>query len=202
LYSPEEDDGNNRNNHNEVPDSPLVADDEENPNSSSQTSYIPAGRNLLWRNRNLVFSEDKIAFLGSECLSSDVLELQTPFQFFHFFYNKFMESIVYETNLYATQQQPDRTNRITIQVWRKYIGILIFMPVYHYPNIRSYWSKFSFSHIRKAMPVNRFEKIRRYLHFNDNSKHRPTDHPEHDKLHKLQPIIEHLNTRFSSVSSA
>lgn len=205
LHSLEEEDlvadYNNGNIEIDASDPPLVNEEENNPNSNSQSSYIQARRNLLWRKRSLVFSEDKIAFLGSECLSSEVLDLQTPFQFFsYFFNNEFMDSIVQETNLYATQQQPDRTDRITIQDLRKYIGILIFMSVYHYPNIRSYWGKFGFSHIRETMPVNKFEKIRRILHFNDNSQHRPTDHAEHDKLHKLRPIIEHLNSRFSSVT--
>lgn len=50
------------------------------------------------------------------------------------------------------------------------------------------------------MPVNKFEKIRRVLHFDDNSKHLPVDHPDHDKLHKLRPVITHLNEKFSSVT--
>lgn len=75
------------------------------------------------------------------------------------------------------------------------------MSVYHFPSTRSYWNtKFGYAPIKEVMPVNRFEKIRRILHFNDNDKHLPVTHPQHDKLHKLRPIIEHLNQKFCSVT--
>lgn len=74
------------------------------------------------------------------------------------------------------------------------------MSVYHYPNVRSFWNtKHGFQAIKETMPVNRFEKIRRILHFNDNDTHRPVNDPNHDRLHKLRPVIEHLNERFASV---
>ncbi|CAF4889854.1 unnamed protein product [Pieris macdunnoughi] len=50
------------------------------------------------------------------------------------------------------------------------------------------------------MPVDKFEKIRGVIHFNDNDKHLPVTHLEHDKLHKLRPVIDHLNTKFSDVA--
>lgn len=70
------------------------------------------------------------------------------------------------------------------------------MSVYHYPNVRSYWSKYGFTHIMETMTLNHFEKIRSVIHFNDNENHKPVGHPQHDRLHKIRPIIEHLNTQF------
>ena len=49
------------------------------------------------------------------------------------------------------------------------------------------------------MPVNRFEKIRRIIHFNNNDKNKPINDPNHDKLQKLRPVIDHLNEKFSSI---
>ncbi|CAG5000422.1 unnamed protein product [Parnassius apollo] len=43
------------------------------------------------------------------------------------------------------------------------------------------------------MPVNEFEKIRRFIHFNDNSKIVPRDHADHDRLYKIRPIVSKLN---------
>lgn len=37
------------------------------------------------------------------------------------------------------------------------------------------------------------------LHFNDNTKLLPKEHKDHDRLHKLRPIVEILNNRFESV---
>lgn len=56
-----------------------------------------------------------------------------------------------------------------------------------------------FEPIKKTMTVNRFETIRRFLHFNNNEKHFQRDHPQHDRLHKIRPIISHLNEKFASV---
>lgn len=43
------------------------------------------------------------------------------------------------------------------------------------------------------MTANRFEEIKRFLHFSDNSMQSA------DKLHKIRPLIEQLRTRFVSV---
>ncbi|KAL0812031.1 hypothetical protein ABMA28_009425 [Loxostege sticticalis] len=43
----------------------------------------------------------------------------------------------------------------------------------------------------------RFAKLRTVIHFNDNSLHKPVTHPEHDRRHKIRPIIDHLNYSFS-----
>ena len=50
------------------------------------------------------------------------------------------------------------------------------------------------------MSINRFEKIREMLHFNDNTNMIPKDHADHDRLHKLRPVIDFLNKTFQTVS--
>lgn len=49
------------------------------------------------------------------------------------------------------------------------------------------------------MAVNRFEAIRAVLHFNNNENHLPKDRPDYDRLHKIRPVIDHLNHTFSSI---
>lgn len=34
---------------------------------------------------------------------------------------------------------------------------------------------------------------------NDDAKHFPSDHPQHARLHKVRPVIDHLNTKFITV---
>jgi hypothetical protein len=58
-----------------------------------------------------------------------------------------------------------------------------------------YWSSDSSVRcgiIADAMSVNRFETIRRYLLFTDNSKH---DEASSDKLWKLRPFLDHIQSR-------
>ena len=49
------------------------------------------------------------------------------------------------------------------------------------------------------MNRNRFDKIRQIFHINEYSKHLPVDHPQHDRLHKVRPVIDYLNKKFITV---
>lgn len=188
-------------------DPPIITEEvdvtpESNTDNGTNSSSIPfVGRRLLWRRQGMAWSEEKLNFGGKTDFPAEVMKLETPYEFFTYFFTpELMEKIVSESNTYSTQMNPARPDQMTMVELRKYLGILIFMSVYHYPSIRSYWSnKFGFSHIANCMPVNRFEKLRRFIHFNDNRQHLPTDHPKHDRLHKLRPVLDHLNERFSSV---
>lgn len=86
----------------------------------------------------------------------------------------------------------------TPQEIRKFFGILIYMSGYKYPNIRAYWGEYAFPPIQHTMPRNRFDKIRRYLHFNDNDTVPPKSSPKHDLLYKIRPVIDHFNDKFTS----
>lgn len=49
------------------------------------------------------------------------------------------------------------------------------------------------------MSINVFENIRRFLHFNDNSVALPRNHENHDRLHKIRPLVDFLNQKYSSL---
>lgn len=76
------------------------------------------------------------------------------------------------------------------------MGICLLMSIAPLPNIRMYWeSELGVPLVRETMTVNHFEKIRRFLHFNDNSSQVPSDRPGHDRLHKIRPILETLKKK-------
>lgn len=61
--------------------------------------------NLVWKKQSLVFDENNIKFGGSEELPSEVTDLQSPYQFFaYFFTNELLENIVIESTRYAVQK--------------------------------------------------------------------------------------------------
>ena len=61
------------------------------------------------------------------------------------------------------------------------------MGIIQLPNYRAYWCKnIRISQIADKMSVNRFEKLREYLHFVDNN----LGNTENDKLFKVKPIID------------
>ncbi|CAH1982931.1 unnamed protein product [Acanthoscelides obtectus] len=50
--------------------------------------------------------------------------------------------------------------------------------------------------ISRAMNCNRFEEIRRFLHFNDNTSQAPQGQPGYDKLFKIRPFLNKIRERF------
>ena len=74
------------------------------------------------------------------------------------------------------------------------------MGVHKLPNRRIYWGTFTnVPVISETMTRNRFDEILSILHFNDNNLASPSTLPDHNKLHKIQPVIEFFNARFSEV---
>jgi len=70
----------------------------------------------------------------------------------------------------------------------------------HVPKVCDYWSAdLGVPLIFNAMSRNRSELIRSILYFNDNSSMLSSNDPNRDRLHKLRPLIDHLNSGFSSV---
>lgn len=171
------------------------------PTTSSQNNLQTApfnSRNLVWRVKNMDLVQNAFQFAGNTEYSQEIMNLDTPFQFFSYFFGEdILRFLVDESNKYAFQKNPNFTEPVTVLELRKFIGILIFTSVYHYPSVRSYWSNITkFEPIVQTMNRNRFDKIREIFHMNDDSKHLPIDHPQHDRLHKVRPVIDYLNKKF------
>lgn len=157
-------------------------------------------KNISWEQSNLQCHTNEFKFRESETLPCEISSLRTPYDFFSYFVtDAFLDEVVDQTNLYANQINPKANFEVSVIEMKKYIGILIFMSVFKYPNVRSYWGRYGFDPIRSTMTVNRFEEIRRYIHFADASKMPSKDDPEYDVLFKMRPVINHFNDRFSSV---
>lgn len=170
-------------------------------NRRCTTSRTALRNSIIWNKQSFEMNEDRTTFHGNDQFSSEILKLDSPYKFFSYFItNSLIDKIVEQTNLYSIQQDVNKPVNVNMLEIKKFIGILIYMSVYKYPNVRSYWSKkYGFKAIINTMPVNRFEKIRQFLHFNDNENHLPPDHPDHDRFHKIRPLLDYLNERFASI---
>ena len=74
-----------------------------------------------------------------------------------------------------------------------YLGILIYMAVVQLPSVRMYWStEARIAAVVDVMPVNCFEKIKKFRHCNDNSKNESQSAPGYDKLFKVKPLIDYV----------
>jgi len=149
---------------------------------------------LKWKKRKFITNEPLIKF-SDKPLPSKFTDLSTPLSFFNYFFDeKLLDLIVEQTNLFSND------NVFTKKDIQKYLGICVFTSVVHMSSIRDYWSQeLRFDPIADTMSLNNFEKIRRYLHFNDNSTMLPKDHADNDRLHKIRPVIDHLNNKYQSI---
>lgn len=174
----------------------LLEQQEENV-SSTKKKYT----NILWKKKYLELNNERLNFQGDLEIPAEILKLETPYQFFKYFITEeLLDRIVNETNLYCAQKniyKPQMLNKIDI---RQYIGILTYMSIVHMPNTRSYWSdELEFSKIKNVMTINKFEKIRQSIHFNDNETYILPNNPGFDCLHKIRPILDHLRSKFHTV---
>ncbi|XP_055932210.1 piggyBac transposable element-derived protein 2-like [Argiope bruennichi] len=98
------------------------------------------------------------------------------------------------------QQTPEKPLNVTSSDIRKYLGICILSSVSSVKDFRLYWNPaVGISLIQNSMPVNEFEKIRRYLHFNDNNAFSTDLQGGQDKFFKLRPLIDELQKSFLSI---
>ena len=105
-----------------------------------------------------------------------VHEIPPPISYFkNFFDDDLIQHIADQSNLYCTQQKLKmnlkcshiQTDKDEIE---QLLGVFLYMGIFPVPQYRMYWSIHThFPQITRALKggVNRFEQLRRFLHFND-----------------------------------
>jgi hypothetical protein len=110
-----------------------------------------------------------------------------------------IDLIVCESNRYA--RQSGRDYNVTNNELRHFIGILVYMSIVQYPTTRHYWStRLDFEPISMTMSCNRFEEIKRNLHFVDNECTLQPSDPNYDKLQKIRPFLTMLRSVLKSIT--
>ncbi|KAJ8931317.1 hypothetical protein NQ314_015783 [Rhamnusium bicolor] len=154
-------------------------------NILSMTNDSKQFQSISWRKKNLQLHVNELIFRGENQLPPNLKELITPYDCFRYFMNdELFQHLTDQANFYARQQNIRTKFKVELIELHKFVGIMIYMSVYRYPN---------------TMPVLRFEEVRRYLHYNDNSAAVKNGAPGYDRLYKVRPLINHLNKRFLSV---
>lgn len=176
-------------------------------NTGTCTATVPVVefvncRSLIWKKKNITLQPQNTKFLGDDSLPSIFTQMCDPVQFFNYYFpNSLIERITNETNLFSTQKNANKCVNVSSNEIRKFIGISLLTSIVRLPNVRLYWNETLGNRvIQNTMSLNRFEEIRKNLHFNDNNS-QVTDSTllTYDKLHKLRPVIEEFGTKFASV---
>jgi len=83
-------------------------------------------------------------------------------------------------------------------------GMCILVAIHQLHEILHYWSSDPLqyvSSVSQVMSSNKFKQNIETVHVNDNRKDVPRSDPQHDKFHKVWPLIDELNTSISAAYS-
>ncbi|RVE51668.1 hypothetical protein evm_003640 [Chilo suppressalis] len=148
-------------------------------------------------------------------------DFNTPLEAFESIWDRgIMELIVKETNRYASQKITNLRQNDTLKTssrlhrWTEtsvdemylFFGIYVLMGLDPRTSQHEYWKTTGFLEMPKfrgLLSYNRFILLGKFLHFVDNSDSN-LNSPQNEgaipaKLKKIAPIIQHLNTKFSSL---
>ena len=112
--------------------------------------------------------------------------------------------IVEQTNLYAKQvlgEKYAQFQAVTVEEFLAYLGFCILMGLVQLPELEDYWRRdeyLRYTPISDRISRDRFREISRYLHFVDNSQLPQRGNPGYDKLGKVRPVLEALQSWFVS----
>jgi hypothetical protein len=120
-----------------------------------------------------------------------VLVAAEPLTLFRLMFDDDLVKLIIEQSIMFAGQcnAPDFT--LTAQDLDTFIGLLMYTGYNRLPRQRMYWSHdvdLKNDFVSNAMTRNRFEQIKKYLHFADN-----TNLEQGNKMAKVQPLYDHVN---------
>ena len=154
----------------------------------------------------------RFAFLGVSGVNVDFDDETSVLECFKKFIDKDMRQLFAEqTNIYANQflaanrnlkpRSRARSRMDTNSTEMKTLtGLLILQGIVQKPENGMYFSKresIVTPYFSQIMTEKRFHLFLKFHHFADNFRFDPDQHRK--KLYKIQPILDHLNSKFSSV---
>ena len=91
---------------------------------------------------------------------------------------------------------------VTFDEMKVFIGLTLLMGLVKLPRLDLYWTKDSLFHVplfKAVMNRDRYILILKFWHIADNVTALPRGQPGYDSLHKIRPLLQHLNEKFQSV---
>lgn len=125
--------------------------------------------------------------------SKPELDGKTPYEIFKLFFDaEIIDIITNETIRYARQKN-NHSFEISKTEIERFIGILLFSGYHRLPRERLYWCRdedINVSFVSDTLSRNRFDDIKRYLHFVNNDQL-----DKNDKLFKIRPLNTYVNKK-------
>ena len=121
----------------------------------------------------------------------------SPLEYFRkFFSEDILEVIIEQSNIYAIQCDPTRPLNLTTKELEQFLGIVMFISLFGLPGTRMFWNKACrVPQVANTMTLNRWEAIKKHVHFNNNAEREE----ENDPLFKIRPLLTHLCSKLTSI---
>ncbi|XP_050328491.1 piggyBac transposable element-derived protein 4-like [Bactrocera neohumeralis] len=183
--------------------------------SSSNEERAKKSKPPNWKENNLPpYLSENFPFQGDMELPSFIDELETPAEFFQFFFDEdLINFIVEQSNILALQKDINKPANITKSEIEQFIGefsvntveklsenlfsgIVLYMSLMKLPSSRHYWdTTVGQEFVRTIMTCNRWENIKRFLHFNNNEDMKSPGEDGFDKLFKVRPLLNKIREK-------
>ena len=129
--------------------------------------------------------------------------IQITVNYFRIFIDStLINHIVDQSNLYAAQVNLASPLQLSCDEFDRFLAVVLLMSIVALPHSKLYWSSDpAVCQVKNILSRKRFEQIKRFVHFNDNTTKMlsPTD-ANFDKLFKVKPLLNHLRKKFNLVS--
>ena len=162
--------------------------------SLSCSSSANLSRRPIWKNINPEDVSTQIKVPTWKGTLPPSTSINRPLGYFTLFFQEvLMNLIVEQSNLFAVQSNPNKPLCLTRHELEQFIGCCMLMSIFKLPRSRMYWAAFTrIQQIADIMTRDRWEAIKRNLHFNNNENMPSMEDANRDRLFKIRPLLDHL----------
>ncbi|KAH6937420.1 hypothetical protein HPB50_000107 [Hyalomma asiaticum] len=146
----------------------------------------------IWKHKDMTVNDVASEFRGSSYVPTSILALEMPYDFLrHILTPDLISTMTEQTRLYSTQSRPHKPLSVTEGEMEKFFGSLLWMSLIRLPSSRMYWNpKFYVRQVASLMPVNKWEELKSFLHFADNTTAVPKGQDGYDRQHKIRTLAD------------
>ncbi|XP_064462103.1 piggyBac transposable element-derived protein 3-like [Ornithodoros turicata] len=124
------------------------------------------------------------------------MAVKTPYQYFSELFDKdLVDDIVRQSNLYARQKDIRTNFTADSDSIQRFMGACLYMGLYQMPGSKRYWSsRCGIAQVQAALSRKKFEELKRYLHFSDNSLN------QSGGISKVAPLLGSVRKNLCKIS--
>ncbi|XP_064483045.1 piggyBac transposable element-derived protein 3-like [Ornithodoros turicata] len=124
------------------------------------------------------------------------MAVKPPYQYFSELFDKdLVDDIVRQSNLYARQKDIRTNFTADSDSIQRFMGACLYMGLYQMPGSKRYWSsRCGIAQVQAALSRKKFEELKRYLHFSDNSLN------QSGGISKVAPLLGSVRKNLRKIS--